>query len=163
LDRPTTYVLRHRRDRSCADCTALTSPSSPIDFRVARPQGDAECNRDLGARIRRGQRNEFLNVGSVGEARFTTSVAASRSFAHRNISVAKAGNHGTCFSPCAHCVISHCGQAHAIGLFQGASVSDAFGLRFGEIMRPVRASWFHSVVSLEQRCDRSLQQHHNAH
>jgi hypothetical protein len=41
----------------------------------------------------------FLNVGSEGEARFTTSVASSRSFARRNISVAKAGNYRTCFSP----------------------------------------------------------------
>jgi hypothetical protein len=74
-----------------------------------------ERNRDLEARIRRGQQNEFLNVGSGGEACFTTPVASSRSFAHGNISVAKTRTYRTRFLPCVYSVIRPRGRTHVIG------------------------------------------------
>lgn len=64
-----------------------------------------------------------MNVGSGGEARFTTSVASSGSFAHRNISVAKTEDYRTCFSPCAHCVTRRRGHERPVKIGDLATLS----------------------------------------
>jgi hypothetical protein len=87
------------RRRIVSTPPSRTSTSPPIIAASDAPRKRRTLCDDE-ATNRGGQRNEFLNIGTKGDVRFTTAIASGRSFAHNNISNVKMTSRKIAFSCC---------------------------------------------------------------